>query len=109
MKFEKYHFHIYFESSELEDVQEIVNDLREMDNVDVGRIRDVPVGPHPVGSCQITVQRKDYTSMTEWFLIHRNRFSIFVHALSGDDLKDHTDYVVWIGDSHKLNLDFFRH
>jgi aromatic ring-cleaving dioxygenase len=27
-----------------------------------------------------------------------------MHAISGDSLQDHTDYVVWLGPSEKLDL-----
>lgn len=110
MQFEQFHFHIYYELNEveIEKAKSLVKDLTEMDDIQIGRFWDKPVGPHPVGSCQITVSDKKFYEMTQWFLLNRKGLSIFVHALSGDNIIDHTDYVMWIGNSYKLNLDFFE-
>lgn len=108
MKFEKYHFHIYFESTDLSKFQDLVKDLEQIDHLGIGKIWNRPVGPHPVCSCQITVFPNYFQEMLEWFLQNRQGLSVFTHAVSGDDLKDHTDYVMWIGEPYKLNLDFFR-
>ena len=108
MTFEKYHFHIYFEKHDLNKAEELVVQLKKIKHLGIGRIWNKQVGPHPVGSCQITVLSEHFHEMSEWFLENRNNLSIFVHAVSGDDWIDHTDYVMWIGESYKLNLDFFR-
>ncbi len=108
MRFEKYHFHIYFEFTDLSRAQDLVQELEQIHHIGIGRIWNKPVGPHPVGSCQITVYPNYFHEMSDWFLLNRKGLSIFIHAVSGDDLKDHTDYVMWIGEPTKLNLDFFN-
>ena len=108
MQFQEYHFHIYFGPTSLSAAQEIVEKLQEFDYLDIGRVWNKPVGPHPIGSCQVTVKAAYFQKMCEWFLEHRNNLSIFIHAVTGDDLLDHTDYVMWIGDSYKINLAFFN-
>lgn len=108
MKFEKYHFHIYFQETEIEKAQALINELKQFDYIEIGRLRERPIGPHPIGSCQISIKSKDFYLMTEWFLINRKGLSIFIHAVTGDDLIDHSEYVMWIGESYKLNLDFFK-
>jgi len=108
MNFKEYHFHIYFNINELEQVNAMVQELKAFDDLSIGRIWNKPVGPHPIGSCQVLVQSKDFHKMTDWFMLNRNGLSIFVHALSGDDIIDHTEHVMWIGPSVELNLDFFQ-
>ncbi len=103
----KHHFHIYFEKEQLEKAESLVKKLKEIEFIEVGRVWNKPVGPHPIGSCQITVLSTNFYEMTEWFLNNREQLSIFVHAVTGNDIKDHTDYVMWIGKEYKLNLDFF--
>lgn len=108
MKFKKYHFHIYFEPLELDKVQDLIERLKELENISIGRVWNKPVGPHPVGSCQITVLPEKMHEVFTCFLEYRNGLSIFVHPVSGDDWIDHTKYVMWIGDSYRLNLEFFK-
>jgi aromatic ring-cleaving dioxygenase len=107
MNYAQYHFHLYFEPSQIKITESVISQLKELDNIEIGRIWNKPVGPHPIGSCQVTVQAEDFYKMTEWFLNNRQGLTIFIHALTGDDLKDHTDYVMWIGQSYKLNTDMF--
>ena len=75
---------------------------------DVGRAWDRPVGPHPIGSCQVTVPEGAFEGVSRWFLKNRKGFDLFVHIVTGDDWLDHTEGVMWIGKSHELNLKFFE-
>ena len=43
-----------------------------------------------------------------WLDEHRNGLDVFVHGLSGDELKDHTDYAYWLGNEHQLDLSMFQ-
>lgn len=108
MQFSNYHFHIFFSENQLDKVNRIVQELSKLDFISIGRIWNKPIGPHPVGSCQITVSREYFFKMAEWFLHYRDGLSIFIHALSGDDYKDHTDYVLWIGQSYEVKADIFK-
>lgn len=74
----------------------------------VGRVHQKPVGPHPRWSCQISFAAKDFDEFIPWLDENRNDLTIFVHALTGDNLKDHTDYAYWLGDSVELKLSMFR-
>ncbi len=38
----------------------------------------------------------------------REGLTLFCHALTGDDLADHTRHVVWFGASEPLDLSIFR-
>ena len=35
------------------------------------------------------------------------RRTIFAHAETGEDLADHTQHVIWFGESEKLDLSIF--
>ena len=39
-----------------------------------------------------------------WLVEHRNGLTVFAHANTGGALKDHTEHVIWLGPSEKLNL-----
>ena len=108
MEFNKFHFHLYYELDDIAKVENLIIKLKEIDHVQIGRIHKKPVGPHPIGSCQITVFKENYYEMTEWFLNNRDGIDLFIHPVSGEDLIDHTDFAMWIGKSYELNLDIFK-
>jgi DOPA 4,5-dioxygenase len=107
MSFKKYHFHIYFEKDQLSLAKDVVDKLSDTKHLEIGQIRTEPIGPHPVGSCQITVLKEHFLEIVEWFLVHRGDLSVFIHALSGNNILDHTNYVMWIGKPYKINTEFF--
>lgn len=103
-----FHAHIYFDAEESEDARTLGEAvLRQFPDVKMGRVHLVPVGPHPRGSCQLTVSRARVAEILEWLLLHRGRFTIFMHANTGADLPDHTDHVIWLGPSETLDLSNF--
>jgi aromatic ring-cleaving dioxygenase len=72
-----------------------------------GRYHLRPVGPHPRGSCQLTVPASQFGEVAQWLALNRGRLTIFAHADTGDDLADHTRHVIWFGTSEPLNLAIF--
>lgn len=82
--------------------------LKEFSFLEIGRIWQKPIGPHPVCSCQVTVPAGSFEQIACWFMRNRGPLDVFVHALSGDDLKDHTDYTMWIGKEYHLHLEMFK-
>jgi len=109
MTFKNYHFHLYYPVEMIEKAKNILDKLKqEKEDIQIGTIWDKPVGPHPVGSCQIKITDKNFYEMIEWFFINRQGLSLFIHADTGDDHIDHTDYVLWMGKEYKLNLDIFK-
>ena len=57
------------------------------------------VGPHPRGSCQLTVPAEQFGDVAQWLVLNRGPLTIFAHANTGDDLADHTEHVIWFGPS----------
>lgn len=104
-----FHFHLYYPLDQIAEATKVLEQLaQDKQGTPIGRIWDRPVGPHPIGSCQVTVQKENFFEMTEWFLKNRQGFSVFIHPDTGDDYLDHTDYVMWIGSEHELNVEQFK-
>lgn len=103
-----YHAHVYFEQDTLEFASGLCEKAGELFGLKVGRVHQKPVGPHPKWSCQITFAAKNFDAFIPWVDENRNGLTILVHALTGNDLKDHTEYVYWLGDSVELKLSIFN-
>ena len=99
-----YHAHVYFDAAERERAQRLCEAARKAFGIAVGRMHDRPVGPHPRGSCQLTIGADQFASVIPWLVVNRDGLTIFAHAESGDALKDHTDHVIWLGPSEPLDL-----
>ena len=72
--------------------------------IKVGRMHDNPVGPHPRGSCQLTIGKGQLEAVISWLVLNRKGLTVFTHAQTGNALKDHTDHVIWLGPSETLKL-----
>ena len=103
-----YHAHIYFEPDQLAKAEDLVERVRSNFDFEIGRIWNKPIGPHPIGSCQIIVTQKDFGKIIPWLMKERGELDIFIHANTGDDLADHTQFVGWLGKSYELNLEMFK-
>ncbi len=102
-----FHAHIYFDPGQLDEAKALAAEARERFGVPVGHFHPGPVGPHPRGSCQLTVPPETFGDFAQWIVIARGGLTIFAHATTGDDLADHTHNVVWFGPSEPLDLSIF--
>ena len=99
-----FHAHIYFDADQLDRAQSLAEAARERFGVPVGRFHVQPVGPHPRGSCQLTVPPEQFGDFAQWIALNRDGLTIFAHTSTGDDVSDHTDHVIWFGASETLDL-----
>lgn len=102
-----FHAHIYFDLPELARAQGLAEAARERFGVSVGHFHERPVGPHPRGSCQLTVPPEKFGQFATWAATARNGLTIFAHVESGEVWRNHTEDVIWFGPSETLNLDVF--
>ncbi len=104
---QNFHAHIYFDPQELELAQTVGAAARERFGIPVGHYHLRPVGPHPRGSCQITVPTELFGDFAQWIVLNRRGLTVFAHASTGHDLMDHTQNVIWFGPSEALDLSIF--
>jgi len=102
-----FHAHIYFNPDEVERARALGAAAHARFGVPEGRYHLGPVGPHPRGSCQLTVPAERFGEVAQWLVLNRGNLTIFAHANTGDDLADHTRHVIWFGDSEPLDLSIF--
>jgi len=103
-----FHAHIYFDPEQAEQAKALGHAARDKFGVAEGHYHLRAVGPHPRGSCQLTVPVAQFGEVAQWLVLNRGELTIFAHANTGDDLADHTSYVIWFGTSEPLNLSMFR-
>lgn len=101
-----WHAHIYFDA-ESRDAARAFRDAvaaRFGARVTIGRFHERPVGPHPMWSCQIAFAPGEFAEVAAWLALNHGALDVFLHPNTGDQLRDHRDSAVWIGDSHVLDL-----
>ena len=103
-----YHAHIYFDEETKNPAKALCSKVKATFALRVGTFLERLVGPHPMWSCQITFGEKDFDDFVPWLDKNREGLTVFIHGLTGDNLKDHTDYAYWLGEAVTLNLDFFN-
>ena len=102
-----FHAHIYFDANEVEQAKALGHAAHEKFGVPEGHYHLGPVGPHPRGSCQLTVPTEQFGDVAQWLVLNRGALTIFAHANTGDDHADHTRHVIWFGPSEALDLSIF--
>lgn len=102
-----WHAHVYFDADEADAARIFCETARDALGVRMGRVHSAPVGPHPRGSCQLTIPPELFAAAIGWLVLNRGRFTVFVHAETGDDLADHSRHVLWLGASEPLDLSIF--
>ncbi|AKM10405.1 DOPA 4,5-dioxygenase family protein [Croceicoccus naphthovorans] len=103
-----YHAHIYFDPAEVDAARDLAARASALLPIAVGRFHTVPVGPHPRGSCQLTVPPERFGDFAAWMAQNRGDLTIFAHLETGDDLADHTQHVIWFGPSETLDIAQFQ-
>ncbi|MEL6530116.1 MAG: DOPA 4,5-dioxygenase family protein [Pseudomonadota bacterium] len=102
-----FHAHLYYDADEVEIAQNFARAASEKFKLAIGQFHLKPVGPHPRGSCQLSMSPETFAEFALWAIATRGEMTIFAHGLSGDDLDDHTRYVLWFGPSEQLDLSIF--
>jgi DOPA 4,5-dioxygenase len=101
----EYHAHVYYDAPATRaKAEKLVQEAGEKFGVKIGRMHDKPVGPHPRGSCQLTVKVEQFAEVIPWLILHRQGLTIFAHPQTGNALRDHTEHVIWLGPSETLKL-----
>ncbi|WP_070965398.1 DOPA 4,5-dioxygenase family protein [Vibrio sonorensis] len=106
--YDDYHVHVYFDKETLLHAKALYQSIGEQWALPLGRLHERNVGPHPKWSFQVSVDKGHFENVVEWLDEHRNGLTVFIHASTGNALKDHTEHVYWLGEPVALNLDIFN-
>jgi DOPA 4,5-dioxygenase len=99
-----FHAHVYFGPSTLAQARELCEEAARRFPLQMGRMHERPVGPHPDWSCQLSFGPDAFAEVVPWLALHRNGLVVFVHPLTGNELLDHRDHAIWMGQIRPLDL-----
>ena len=107
MKVSEFHAHVYFDEATVEQARGLCERARERFGIEMGRMHEKPVGPHPRWSCQLRVPPEQFGDIILWLSLNRDGLTIFVHPETGDVLRDHTQHALWMGEMLELDVSVF--
>ncbi|ODN43267.1 DOPA 4,5-dioxygenase family protein [Piscirickettsia litoralis] len=106
LEFENFHAHVYFDSESKNTALALREKIaKAFPELTLGRVWESCVGPHPCPSYQIAFGQSSFQSLISFLMQERASLDIFIHADTGADIVDHTQYVLWLGKSYALNLE----
>ncbi|WP_299397004.1 DOPA 4,5-dioxygenase family protein [Pelagibius sp.] len=103
-----YHAHVYYDADSKPAAAALREAIEARFDIRMGRWHDRPVGPHPRWSYQVAFEPPLFAEIVPWLALNRGDLVIFIHPETGDDLPDHRDRALWLGDCLELNLDALR-
>lgn len=102
-----YHAHVYFDASTRDQAVTLCERAASEMGTGMGRVHEKLVGPHPCWSCQLTFSAERLGEVLPWLNFHRDGLTVFIHPVTGNELDDHTRYVMWLGESKTLDVSQF--
>lgn len=103
-----YHAHIYFDPSTKPFALELREAIGARFTVELGRVHDVPIGPHPQSMYQVAFAVEEFAKFVPWLMLNRGELSILVHPRTSDEVADHERLPLWLGPQLPLNIEFLR-
>ena len=104
-----YHAHIYYhDAATRKTAGRVREQLAKNFEVELGRWRDEPVGPHPQPMYQVAFRKGQFPRIIPWLMENRDGLTIFIHPNSGDGLGDHSFRALWMGKVLRLRLGMFK-
>lgn len=102
-----YHAHIYFDAQTLAQARALCEAARDQFGVEMGKVHERAVGPHPDWSCQLAFGPEKFAEVVPWLALNRDGLVVFVHPETGEELADHTERAIWMGDIRPLDTSVF--
>lgn len=103
-----YHAHIYYAPETRDRAARLREALGARFDVVLGRWHDVPIGPHPTSMYQVAFAVSQFDRIVPYLMLNRDGLDVLVHPETGDDLIDHRDYAVWLGEKIPLKFEVLR-
>jgi len=105
-----WHAHVYFDAASREAAWTLRTAIEGAlaGRVVIGRFHERPVGPHPRFSYQVLFKNDQLAPILSWLALNRGALTVFVHPNTGEQLEDHRDRAIWLGEQVPLLLDVLK-
>ena len=107
-----YHAHVYFKASELQKAEEFFAQARAMAMgsavLQVHKVFSKIVGPHALPMVELRFSDETKKEAIAWIDAHRKEWSVLIHQDSGNDVRDHSENVTWLGETLPIHFEFFK-
>ncbi len=103
-----YHAHVYYDDATKGAAGRLREAIDDRFRVALGRWHDRPVGPHPRWSYQVAFAAEQFGEVVPWLALNRGDLVVFIHPITGDDLADHSEHALWLGEKLALDLGGLR-
>ena len=103
-----FHAHVYYDTDTRDLAARIREELGARFEVQLGRWRDEPVGPHPKSMYQVAFLPNQFAEFVPWLMLNRQGLDILVHPNTGDAVADHAVHSLWLGEKLDLNIEVLK-
>jgi DOPA 4,5-dioxygenase len=103
-----YHAHLYYDPATRATAERLRQELGERFTVQLGRMHDVPVGPHPQAMYQVAFAVDAFPLVVPWLMLNRAGLDVLVHPMTEDAYDDHSVHAMWLGAPVTLRLEVLR-
>jgi len=103
-----FHVHVYFDPQTRATALRVRDGLARQFDVELGRIHEKPLGPHPKSMYQVKFAPSEFGALVPWLMVHHEGLDALIHPETGDDVADHTVNALWLGTKLELNIEFLR-
>jgi len=96
---QSYHAHIYFEGAQqLSEALRLREEIADRFTVLIGRVHEVPIGPHAKPMFQVVFTPTDFTTIVPWLMLNRRGLTILIHPNTRQPKADHLTHAMWMGE-----------
>ena len=103
-----FHVHVYFDPPTRATALVVRDGLAERFDVELGRIHERAMGPHPKSMYQVKFAPGEFSGLVQWLMLNHASLEVLIHPQTGDDVADHTVNALWLGEKLALNIEFLR-
>ena len=103
-----YHAHVYFDADSRAPAKALREQIETHFDIEMGRWHEKEVGPHPRWSYQVKFGTDLFAKFVPWLMQNRCGLTIFLHPNTGNNLEDHRDWPIWMGEIPELKLAMFE-
>lgn len=103
-----FHAHIYYDPNQLTEIKKIQEQVFLNPVFSKCKLFTSPVGPHPKAMLELHFDDLCFKAAIAWLDAKCLGFSVLIHQDTGDDFKDHTEDIRWLGEVLPIDFSFFE-